>query len=195
MTLTMDEAIDQICPKACTQCGEDLAAARARNAPPAGNCPACCATRPPSSWPGPGELARMQAEHHRQEAQRLLGEQVEQLLEADRVLHVDQLRQARSRAEDELTAGIARRDQAEAALKDPRREEERAAREQADAAAARRDFELELRKCERYRKGAKAVVHARQALALADEELAAKDAALASAQDRPRAGRGRVRRR
>jgi len=130
----------------------------------------------------PGEFARMQAERHRQEAQRLLGEQVAQLLEADRMLYADQLRQARDRAGADLTAGIAWRDQADAALEEPRGTETRAAGERDDAEAARRDFELELKKCERYRKGTKAIVHARQALALADEELAGKNAALAVAQ-------------
>ena len=80
MTLTMDEAVDLLCPKACTQCGERLPR-------PGEECAAC------GELPGllrdeaaeqlarPGELARMQAEHHRDEAQRLLAEQVEQLLE------------------------------------------------------------------------------------------------------------------
>jgi hypothetical protein len=181
MTLTMESAIDQVCDKVCTQCGQELPR-------PGEECAAC------GELPGllrqeaaeqlarPGELARMQAEYHRQEAQRLLGEQVAQLLEADQVLHVDQLRQVLAGAEAELTAGIARRDQAEAALKEPRSKEARAARERDDAASARKDFELELRKTERYKRGAKAIVLARQALTLADEELAGKDAALAAAQ-------------
>lgn len=181
MTLTMEEAIDGICPKWCSQCGEGLPRPGEECAS-CGELPGLLRDEAAEQLARPGELARMQAEHHRAEARRLLDEQVRQLMEADQVLHVDRLREAAARAGDELTAGIARRDQAEAGLKDPRRTEERAARDQADAAGARRDFELELRKAERYRKGAKVIVHARQALALAEEELAGKDAALASAQ-------------
>jgi len=181
-TLTLDEVIDQVCPKFCGACAAELPRPGEECAS-CGELPSLLRREAAEQLAAPGELARKQAEHHRAEAKRLLGEQADELLAADQALYLDQLRQARDRAADELTAAVARRDQAEAALKTCRSAEARAGRERAEADGARQEFDLEARRAERYKKGTKAIVLARQAVALADDELAGKNTALTAAQD------------
>lgn len=177
----LEEVLDRICPKICAHCGEILPRP-GEDCASCGEIPRLLREDAARQLSEPGALAEKQAEHHRKEAGRLLEALIAEHLAADRVLFTDKLAQAVASAEAELTAALARYDQAEAPLKGLRTAEEQLARDVEDARTARGKFDLEARKAERHNKGTEAIVRARQAVAIADEELAKRTDALIAAQ-------------
>jgi hypothetical protein len=178
--LTLEEVLDQICPKACGACGAGLPQPGAE-CPGCGELPALLRTEAAEQLAPPGALAVKQAELRRQEAERLRDAQIAALTEADQLVYLGQLQESAARAASGLTAAIARRDQAEAAVESPGRAETRAAGDLAAAVSAQQEFGLKLRKAERYKRDAATLVEARRKLELADDEVTARKAALAAA--------------
>jgi hypothetical protein len=180
MLLSLEEVIDRICPGECPACSAELPQPGVECSQ-CGELPAKLRQEAAEELAVPGALAAKQAELLRAEAERLRDEQIAVLAEADRVLFLDQLRQHLDRAEADLTAALARRDQAEARVPGLEKAEQRAARDLAETTQVRGDYARLQQRAERYRQGTRAVVEARRRLELGDEEVAVKQAALAAA--------------
>jgi hypothetical protein len=180
MTFSVEEVLDRICPADCPACGAELPRPGVECAA-CGELPGLLRAEAAEQLAVPGALAAKAAGLHRREARRLLDAQIGELLEADRVVYIDQLQQAADQAGAALTAAIARRDQAEAGLKAPGAAEKRAADALAEAAGTQRDYDLQLRKDERYKRGTKTIVEARRKAELAGEEVVTRRSALTAA--------------
>jgi hypothetical protein len=126
MSLTLDDALDSLAAKFCGACGEGLPS-------PGDQCAACGAlpvvtrTELAEALAEPGALAKAEAAELRAEAERLRDQMMARLREADRVMHLGSLRNARDRAQAALEDAHDRKRHAEGVLREAKRAVEVAA--------------------------------------------------------------------
>jgi len=184
MAMTLDELLDTVLARCCSECGTDLPVR-------GGQCQAC-GTLPAETRPEAEErlrndpdafadvarkAARAEAARLREEASGHLAQMRAKFLAADQAVYVAELELAADAAERELTTARAAEQQAAEALRAARNAEEEAAAELADAAQLRLTAQRDEEAARRLRKGPRAEVDAKLRLDAAQEVLGRYQAA------------------
>ena len=178
--LTMEEALDSLGAKFCTSCAARLPVAGGQCAE-CGAIPALTRAELADALAEPGALAKAEAEEHQAEAVRLRDEMMAKLREADRVLHVSSLRNARDRAQAALEDAHERQRQADAAMREAEKAEAAAAAPMREAYELHRKAAQDEEAARRFAKGPAAEIEALGRLNAATEVLARYQAPLQEA--------------
>lgn len=184
MELTLDEAIDDLCPAECGTCKEALP----RPGEQCGRCgglPEGMTRVEAAELLGrePGKLAELEADRHRKRAGELREQWEAEHAEADRILLAAELARARDEAEGLLQSAVGEVKTAEARLERARGNEATAIAARAEAYNLRRDYDLAVSKAVRFRQGTQAEIEARARLAVAETVLTERTQARDTASD------------
>ena len=178
--LTMEEALDSLGAKFCTSCAAKLSVAGGQCAE-CGAIPALTRAELADALAEPGALAKAEAEELQAEAVRLRDEMMAKLREADRVLHVSRLRNARDRAQAALEGAHERQRQADAAMREAEKAEAAAAAPMREAYELHRQAAQDEEAARRFAKGPAAEIEALGRLNAATAVLARYQAPLQEA--------------